>query len=103
MNSITKRVLLDTLRHIRDVGAPVRNEGICVNVSRLTRDLLKTNYHLHKALDSLIDEWPNKYSSWGYPVGGVAEYNRELINGTIWCNPRRIELLNWLITQLENE
>jgi len=103
MNSVNKRILLDTLRHIRDVGAPIRTDGICYNVSRLTRPLMKVNYQLLKALDCLMRKWPNKHPSVYYPIGGVDEYNYELINDTIWRNPRRIELLNWLITQLENE
>ena len=103
MNNVNKRLLLDALRHIRDVGAPVRNDGICYNVSRLTRPLVETNYHLLKVLDSLIHKWPKKDSSLAYPVGGIKEFFWELKNGTLWNNPRRIELLNWLIMRLKNE
>lgn len=36
-----------------------------------------------------------------YPVGGEAQFIEELTTGTVWGNPKRWELLNWMINRLE--
>lgn len=36
-----------------------------------------------------------------YPVGGDIEYYTESAAGTVWDNPKRWELLNWMINRLE--
>lgn len=100
MYKVYKRVLLDTLRNIRDNGAPLRRDGICVNVMHLTR--ANPVPYLGLGLDVLIEQWPKRVGII-YPIGGYTEYNNDRYHNTVWTNPRRIELLNWLITQLENE
>lgn len=103
MYNVAKRNLLVALMSIRDNGAVVRNEGICVNVKAL---LTETNcvYPKHPLdyLHQLMVEWPKKFS-WIFPVGGVSEYDEDNFNNTMWTNSKRIELLNWLIMRLENE
>jgi len=103
MYNIAKRNLLTALMSIRDNGAVVRDEGICHNIKLL---LLGANrkYLLHSMdyLHQLMMEWPKKFS-WLFPVGGIIEYDKDNFNNTMWTNPKRIELLNWLIMRLENE
>lgn len=51
-------------------------------------------------LDNLIHNWPERNTVFScYPVGGLNEYEIESGRGTIWDNPRRIELLQWLIEE----
>lgn len=103
MYNVSKRNLLVALMSIRDNGAVVRNEGICVNVKAL---LTETNcvYPKHPLdyLHELMMEWPKKFS-WVFPVGSDNEYYTDAEFNTMWINTKRIELLNWLIMRLENE
>lgn len=75
-----------------------RNNGICYAV----------NHALESAGAPLVGplfadiagRWPGRASfSFAFPVGGYAEYKWEQLVGTPWQNPRRWELLNWLIEQ----
>lgn len=61
-------------------------------------------------LDALFKKWPAVYKGNGarsrkkpdrieFPVGGLAEYQHNSAEKTLWENPRRIELLDWLIEQ----
>jgi hypothetical protein len=84
--------LLEALRKIRDEGAEYRDFGICGNVS---------SKELDSALDSLMRDWPQAGGSFLFPVSGGPSYVYERDRGLLWVNPRRIELLNWMITSLE--
>ena len=93
---------LEALKKIRDDG-PVRDYvGICENVEDLTEETLP--YELKELmvgwpanaakLHSLRQNYPVEGSRDGYEAGAEA--------GTLWENPRRHELLDWLIKELEN-
>lgn len=72
--------------------------GICHSASNLT-DTSEDN----ALLQSLIKRWPGGVpGNPAYPVGGHYEYTKEAANKTIWANPRRTELLNWMIHELEH-
>lgn len=104
------RLLLDALRYIRDVGPIHRHVGICSNVREVLKRIGGPEINLYGSavmyrMHQMFETWPRAAvpNAWHYPVCGRKEYDMESWVGTLWTNPRRIELLNWLIVQLENE
>jgi len=92
---------LEALKKIRDDG-PVRDYvGICGNVEDLTEETMP--YELRE----LMAEWPANAAKLHslrqkYPVEGAGGgYDAGVEAGTLWQNPRRHELLDWLIKELE--
>lgn len=90
-----KKKLLKNLRRIRDEGPQIPSSGICANV-----DYLGTRLPA-----SLLLEWPGSIDPLAaYPVeGSLSVYNRDAAEGTLWKNPRRLALLDWLIDTIEKE
>ena len=86
---------LEALKKIRDYV------GICGNVEELTKETMPY------ALKVLMVEWPANAAKLyslrqNYPVEGTEdEYELSAEAGTLWDNPRRHELLDWLIKELE--
>ena len=82
---------LEALKKIRD------DVGICGNVEETTPYELK----------ELMVEWPANAAKLhslrqNYPVEGSRDgYDAGAEAGTLWENPRRHELLDWLIKELE--
>lgn len=105
-----KRILLECLHKTKRAPC-VENEGIRTNVLVYAKD--HPDMEPFATLDFLVPEYIDgelfgilndrtlKISS--YPVSSPNEYETEQKNGTVWKNPKRIELLNWLINHLENE
>lgn len=58
---------------------------------------------IRRELEQLMALWPKYSGSWCYPVGGLEEFDIEEHKGTLWNNPKRIELLDWCIERLEAE
>ena len=92
---------LEALKKIRDDG-PVRDYvGICGNVEELTKETMPYE------LKELMVEWPANAAKLhslrqNYPVEGTGDgYEADSEAGTLWDNPRRHELLDWLIKELE--
>lgn len=77
------------------------------------RDALRKKYvcnRIHRIFDEMIATWPNCYcNGWDFdksttfPIGGSIEYFNERDTNTLWINPKRIELLNYLIEVANNE
>lgn len=86
--SHSNSVLNEALRKIRN-GDRCVSVGICRNVEADT-DLL-----------ALMRKWPLAEGETSFPVGGAVEYRNERIAGTLWDNPRRLQLLDWLIEQTD--
>ena len=86
---------LEALKKIRDYV------GICKNVEALTGETMPYE------LQELMAEWPANAAKLhslrqNYPVEGSGnEYEADSEAGTLWENPRRHELLDWLIKELE--
>ena len=95
--------LIDALKRIKTDGPVHADVGICVNVAKTV------SWCAADQLKPLLAKWPHVYTdeggyAWGeYPVGGYTEYTIGKIDGTLWDNPRRWQLLDWLIEQLEAE
>lgn len=92
-----KQRLLEALRKIRDEGPVGRAAGICSSVYVLTQH----DRVVENAMDDLAMSWPGVYPSLAFPVDGSDNYYADRAKGALWANPRRIELLNWMIVQLE--
>ena len=93
---------LEALKKIRNDG-PVRDYvGICGNVEVLIKETMPYE------LKELMVEWPGNAAKLyllrqNYPVEGTWDgYEADSEAGTLWQNPRRHELLDWLIKELES-
>ena len=86
---------LEALKKIRD------DVGICGNIEELTKETMPY------ALKVLMVEWPANAAKFRllrqiYPVEGSGDgYEADSEAGTLWKNPRRHELLDWLIKELD--
>ena len=73
------------------------HSGICNNVG------CEIPEAAFKLLESAIKSWPESLGS-TYPVeGSAALYNDSADNGTIWQNPKRLALLDHLITYTKGD
>lgn len=80
----------------------VGNVGICRCVRIELYDVFTYEGDIESAmwyLTEAILAWPKRFNDRAYPVGGYDEYIDEDKAGTIWQNPRRLELLDYLIEQ----
>ena len=89
---------LEALKKIRDDG-PVRDYvGICGNVEELTGGTMPYE------LKELMTKWPANAAKphslrQNYPVEGSRdEYDASAETRTLWQNPHRHELLDWLLS-----
>lgn len=91
--------MIRELKRIRE--RPIRlDQGICGNLRTLVGDEKWKETSLH--LRSLMDEWPETSGDRFYPVeGSGAKYLSSARHRTLWDNPRRIALLDWLIGEYE--
>jgi len=91
--------LLEILKDLRDhPDSRRKGYGICTNVRHHPGNE-KDEASLY--ISWLTRKWPNAGEDWQYPVGGVEEYAYEANTYTIWQNPRRLALLDWMIAELE--
>lgn len=95
--------LLAALINLRDLGPTIPADGICPN----TRSYIHRNYHENKPLHEavrllqhhLMETWPDSSGDSCFPVDGYEEYFVSCADK--WQNPRRLQLLTWMIAQLE--
>lgn len=104
----TQKHLLTALKEIKEVRVSTKN-GICANVRAWFNDnrvkisdgcFMAYRWELTYNLRVWIKETGSTFSV-HYPVGGDIEYYTESAAGTVWDNPKRWELLNWMINRLE--
>ena len=88
-----------------------KKHAICKNINLMLYDLYDHlsykdiaqigSMHI-SALNRAILSWPEIHtdnSDGLYPVGGRLEFQKEGSDGTLWLNPRRLALLDWLLSQ----
>lgn len=98
--------LLEVLKAIKQ--NPDKHTGICGNVCDKT-DTTPNRYYDYfmPRLHALIKQWPEGLESdeeSNYPVeGSKTKFRCDRDDGKLWDNPRRHELLNWLIERIKNE
>lgn len=97
------KMLLAALKRIRDNGPTTDDYGICGNVRILVPRKMRDD--IQEKVTQLIQRWPQaEKNSLMFPVEGYATpYHASRRAKTLWKNPRRIYLLNYLIQELENE
>lgn len=119
LKRLDARLLHEVLVDIRDNGAEFQEAGICYNVDMHDRVHGTRGHHaVTRLLRVLVATWPERcrgtlfdvsgfdgpramHDGRFYPVGGLDEYDREQEDGTLWHNPRRIALLEYLIKRTE--
>lgn len=87
-------------------------EYFCNYVRHTREDVIQ---HVHDQLTNLISTWPHcKLYTFKdktgelvkctvFPVGGSSEWVMEVYNGTIWKNLKRLELLEYLIQEVNKD
>lgn len=109
LNALIEKPLqefLDNLKWMRaNLGKLDGTQSICGYVE----DLLYPCVGHGAITDYLFESWPNVWidikrnrPSLGFPVGGSIEYWEDEEEKSFWRNPKRIELLEYMIEQLEN-
>lgn len=104
MNKKTKAKLHTRLKLIKkylDTNPSMlfHSVGICHNVDRIKAP------HLDFNLLPLFEKYPDCHlrsdgrPNLNFPVNGDTNYFADNMNRTIWSNPKRIALLNWLIEE----
>lgn len=115
-SELTRKYALQAAIDLRDKPETRDNHaGLCSQLTSAVVRLYRQNHGgevsarwsvVNDFVSDAVLEWPDaKYDAMDfdnqYPVSGFKEFITECETGTIWQNPRRLELLNWLITQLE--
>ena len=95
--------LLEILKQIRDDGPQLLHCGICGNVDTMAADEVD-EMALLRELNKTIRKWPaTAREEDSFPVeGNSLQFLKDAANLSLWNNPRRIALLDWLIEELEN-
>lgn len=102
-------------------GSKGNNSGICNvfhyyfnayldnNVFNTSQTILIGDYVTY-AFNRIVKSWPKCYldpvgnrPNKTFPVDGSDKYFEERLANTLWINPKRIELLNYLIKVANNE
>ena len=101
--------LLKCLKHLKANGPIDKSSGICGNMLLVAEKLgVGTAMPLARELDRLLPKWPETngrchMSKTSYPVEGWSSaFFASAQSMTLWQNPRRIVLLDWLIKELED-
>jgi hypothetical protein len=107
MSHNTETLLHTALVQLKAKTPKPRSWGLCSCVNWLAKETVggpteftkEVFVPLRERLQTLMSLWPDadqdfKYQ---YPVGGPTEFSAALIAGTFWDNPRRHQLLDWLI------
>ena len=100
--------LLNALIFLKETTEERKNCGICPHITLWAAriDCNSDRRQVENKLDSLVKSWPKahgiNFGNFGgnWPVGGHDEYCYERLTKEIWKNPRRLELLDYLIDQL---
>jgi hypothetical protein len=89
--------ILEALKYILEKNPVDFRVGICKNVEIITGYRQSINF-------LVFDRWPErKRCSFMFPVEGHDSYYADKQANRLWENPRRWELLNWLIEYYEYE
>lgn len=102
--------LLTALKEIKESPISTKH-GICGNVNAWVYQERRKGQIGDHCFMSYSGELMDNISRWltetgstftfHYPVGGAAQYRGEVETCTIWNNPKRWELLDWMINRLE--
>ena len=113
MDKILLQSIYDRLVEISAGISRNNNSGICANLryycykgKTFRATDMCTNADFNDWLKEQFEAWPECHidatgnKELYYPVEGVEEY---ISNNKIWCNPKRLKLLNFLMKQVEQQ
>ena len=98
----TRQYLLTTLLYVRE--KPKRQKaGICEHVYRYMQRARTKRDCVEKLLQHYIAQWPVVLEEANTDWSPIPFFWKETEEGTLWANPLRHELLNWLIERVEED
>lgn len=105
MKPTTREVLHKALQIVHDEAeARDPGAGLCHSVTCVLRVIAPTSVtRIMAELRGMMLQWPERYTGGhrsdneSFPVGGQVEYVNEWAAGTMWDNPRRWDLLRYLL------
>ena len=106
MNKELLQSIYNRLLEIKESVSVDKNESICAN---LLLSIDKREITIRTWLYDQFNKWPECHVRWNghksivFPVNGLIGFNKEIINETIWENPKRLRLLDFLIEQAEQQ
>lgn len=93
-------ILLRELIYLREnLEKAKQSHGICCEIGMRMCQIRGTKQMLH----SIIQAWPERTDDSSYPVDDISGYLRDRENGTMWQNPRRLALLDFIIKEIQDD
>ena len=92
-------LLLDQLIDLRDNLDKAPETGICPAMYYRMNQVKGTL----EVLGSITREWPERNQSASYPVDGHEGYHKDYTNKTLWKNPKRLALLDFIIKEIQDD
>jgi hypothetical protein len=99
-----KEILHQALVHVKNDPNKMKNYGICGHVNMYmshTKEYRCVRHSVNALLDRYINRWPVKLDGAEHGLSPIPNYWEECAERTLWDNPKRLELLDWLIEQTE--
>lgn len=93
---MSNEILFEALSHIRLYGPRTLCGGLCVNLEELI-DEFGGDCTLYVVARMAMGEWPEHSGEDLYPVDGVSNYKAQEERGTLWDNPKRWDLVDFLL------
>lgn len=98
----TRQYLLAALLYVRE-KPKMQKLGICTHVHRYMARDYKYRDYVNKLLEHYIAQWPVVLEEANLEWSPIPFFWEETATGTLWANPLRHELLNWLIERIEED
>ena len=119
MRKSHKEIALDILQlmllglNTKNPQLLLKNVGICDNIAfhvfyyRYPTLDVPDDFRIRGVLRVHMETWRSLHGGPNatrlFPINGEIEYKIEAQKGTLWDNPRRVDLLKYLIAELEKE
>lgn len=99
----TRQYLLAALLFVRE-KPKMQKHGICTHVYRyMAGKGSKQRDYVELLLQYYIEQWPIVLEEANLEWSPIPFFWEESAKGTLWANPLRHELLNWLIERVEED
>ncbi len=110
MNVQVSEILLEIFTKLKNKGPFDRGAGICFNTFYNFGLGHRNREEVNEKLNQLISSWPDikknedQTPNTLHPVeGNFDDYGKAAMSETLWENPRRLALLDFMIKTLEKE
>ena len=98
----TRQYLLAALLYVRE-KPKMQKAGICTHVYRYMQRARTKRDYVEKLLQHYIAQWPVVLEEANLAWAPIPFFWKETEEGTLWANPLRHELLNWLIERVKED